>query len=138
MPIAIPESVRAVLRDKAFGHIVTRGADGAPQVTMVWMDVDGNQALVNTADGRVKVANLRRDPRVQVSVQDHNNPMSYVLLQGRATLTYDGADEHIDAMAKRFLGMDKYPWRAPTERRMLIRIDVERISGYTPQMQPWV
>lgn len=137
MPIAIPAALRTVLLDKAYGHVITRGADGSPQVTMVWMDIEGNQALFNTADGRVKVKNLRRDPRVQVSVQDRHNPQSYALLQGIATLSNEGAEAHIDAMAKRFMGLDTYPWRAPGERRILVRIDVEKISGFTPQMQPW-
>lgn len=138
MPLKLPEPLRKVLLDKAFGHVVTLNPDGSPQVTMVWMDVEGDQALYNTAEGRVKVANLRRDPRIMVSVQDRHNPQSYALLRGRATLSHTGADAHIDAMAQRFLGMDKYPWRAPGEQRVLVRIDVDRISGFTPQMQPWI
>lgn len=137
MPIALPEPLRKVLLDKAYGHVVTYNPDGSPQLSMVWMDAEGNQALYNTADGRVKALNLRRDPRIMVSVQDRSNPQSYALIQGRASLTHDGADAHIDAMAKRFLGMDKYPWRTPTEKRVLVRIDIDKIGGFTPQMQPW-
>jgi len=137
MPIAMPAALRAVLLDKAYGHVITQGSNGAPQVTMVWMDVDGNQALFNTADGRVKVKNLRRDPRIQVSVQDRHHPQAYALLQGIATLSHEGAEAHIDAMAQRFLGLDTYPWRTPGERRILVRIDVEKIGGFTPQMQAW-
>lgn len=137
MSIPLPESLRKVLVDKAYGHVITFNANGTPQVTMVWMDAEGNHPFYNTADGRVKVNNLRRDPRIMVSVQDRNNPQSYALIQGRATLSFDGAEAHIDAMAKRFLGLDNYPWRAPGEKRILVRIDIEKIGGFTPQMQPW-
>jgi len=137
MPIALPESLRKVLIDKAYGHVITFNADGSPQVTMVWMDADGNQALYNTAEGRIKVANLRRDPRIMVSVQDRNNPQAYALIKGKATISAEGADEHIDRMAKRFLDMDKYPWRVPGEKRLLVRIDIGKITGLGPQMQPW-
>lgn len=137
MPIALPESLRKVLIDKAYGHVITFNTDGSPQVTMVWMDADGNQPLYNTADGRIKVTNLRRDPRIMVSVQDRNNLQSYALIKGKAKVAAEGADEHIDRMAKRFLGMDKYPWRAPGEKRLLVRIDIDKITGFGPQMQPW-
>jgi len=137
MPIALPEPLRKVLLDKAYGHVITFNADGSPQVTMVWMDAEGNQAMYNTADGRIKVTNLRKDPRIMVSVQDRNNPQSYALIKGKATITADGADEHIDRMAQRFLGMDKYPWRAPGEKRLLVKIDIDKITGFAPMMQPW-
>ncbi len=137
MPIALPESLSKVLIDKAYGHVITFNADGSPQVTMVWMDAEGNQPLYNTADGRIKISNLRRDPRIMVSVQDRNNPQSYAVITGKAKVTAEGADEHIDRMAKRFLGMDKYPWRAPGEKRLLVRIDIDKIAGFGPQMQPW-
>jgi PPOX class probable F420-dependent enzyme len=137
MALNLPEPVRKLLTDKAYGHVITFNADGSPQLTMVWMDAEGNQALYNTADGRIKVKNLRRDPRIIVSVQNRNDPQSYVRLTGKATITDQGADEHIDRMAKRFLGMDKYPWRAPGEKRLLVRIDVDKIGGFGPQMQPW-
>ena len=137
MPIALPESLRKVLVDKAYGHVITFNADGSPQVTMVWMDAEGNQPLYNTADGRIKVTNLRRNPKIMVSVQDRNNPQSYALIKGTATITADGAEDHIDRMAKRFLGMDKYPWRAPGEKRLLVKIHIEKIGGFAPMMQPW-
>lgn len=137
MPIALPEALRKVLVDKAYGHVITFNADGSPQVTMVWMDAEGNQPMYNTADGRIKVTNLRKNPKIMVSVQDRNNPQSYALIKGTATITAEGAEEHIDRMAQRFLGMDKYPWRAPGEKRLLVKIDIEKIGGFAPMMQPW-
>ncbi len=137
MAIKLPESVQRILKDKAYGHVITHGAGGTPQVTMVWMDVDGDEVLFNTAEGRVKPANLRRDPRVVVSVQDRNDPQSYMVFHGKARVTEAGADPHIDTLAKRFLGVDTYPFRRPGERRLVVRIAVDRIGGYGPKMQPW-
>lgn len=137
MALTLPESVRNLLADKAYGHVITFNPSGTPQVTMVWMDVDGNQAVYNTAEGRIKVRNLRKDPRIIVSVQNRNEPQSYVCLTGKATLTEAGAEANIDKLAKRFLGLDTYPWRAPGEKRILVRIDVEKIGGFAPGMKPW-
>jgi PPOX class probable F420-dependent enzyme len=137
MALTLPGSIKKLLTDKAYGHVITFNPDGSPQVTMVWMDAEGNQALFNTAEGRLKPKNLRRDPRILVSVQDRGDPQAYAVLKGKATVTEQGAEDHVDRMAKRFLGMDKYPWRAPGEKRLLVRIDVEKIGGFGPQMQPW-
>ena len=137
MAIALPQSVRKILQDKAYGHVVTFNADGKPQLTMVWMDGEGDEVLFNTADGRLKPKNLRRDTRVIISVQDHNDPQSYLVFHGRASVTESGADEQIDTLAQRFLGVDKYPFRRPGEKRLVVRVKVDRIGGYGPKMQPW-
>ena len=137
MPVTLPQSVKTLLSDKAYGHVVTFNSDGNPQVTMVWMDVDGDEVLFNTADGRKKPQNLRRDPRIIVSVQSRSDPQAYAVFHGKARVTEAGADEHIDKLAKRFLGADKYPFRQPGEKRLLVRISVDRIGGYGPRMQPW-
>jgi PPOX class probable F420-dependent enzyme len=138
MAIALPQSVKKILQDKAYGHVITFDAAGKPQVTMVWMDVDGDEVVFNTAEGRLKPKNLRRDPRVIVSVQDRNDPQSYMVFHGKATLTESGADAQIDQLARRFLGLEKYPFRRPGEVRLQVRIKVDRIGGYGPKMQPWV
>jgi PPOX class probable F420-dependent enzyme len=137
MPVTLPQSVKTLLSDKAFGHVVTLNSDGKPQLTMVWMDVDGDEVLFNTADGRKKPQNLRQDPRIIVSVQDRNNPQAYAIFHGKARITEEGADAHIDKLAKRFLGADKYPFRQPGEKRLLVRISVDRIGGFGPGMQAW-
>ena len=137
MAVTLPQSVKTLLSDKAFGHVVTLNSDGKPQVTMVWMDVDGDEVLFNTADGRKKPQNLRRDPRVIVSVQSRNDPQAYAIFHGKARITEEGADAHIDKLAKRFLGADTYPYRQPGEKRLLVRISVDRIGGFGPGMQPW-
>ena len=96
MPVTLPQSVKTLLSDKAFGHVVTVNSDGKPQLTMVWIDVDGDEVLFNTADGRKKPQNLRQDPRIIVSVQDRNNPQAYAIFHGKARITEEGADAHID------------------------------------------
>jgi PPOX class probable F420-dependent enzyme len=137
MPIKLPESAKKLLQDKAYGHVVTLDAQGRPQVTMVWMDAEGDEVLFNTAEGRRKALNLRANPRVVVSVQNRNEPQSYLLVHGTAAITDSGADEHIDKLAKRLLGVDKYPFRQPGEKRVVVRIKPNRISGFAPKMQPW-
>ena len=137
MPVALPQSVKKLLQDKAYGHVVTFNAQGSQQVTMVWVDVDGDEVLFNTAEGRKKLQNVRRDPRITISVQDRNNPQAYAVFHGKARVTEASADDHIDKLAKRFLNADKYPFRQPGEKRVIVRISVDRIGGFGPKMQPW-
>jgi PPOX class probable F420-dependent enzyme len=136
MPITLPQPIRTLLQDKAYGHVVTLNAKGQPRVTMVWMDVDGDEVLFNTAEGRKKVQDLRQNPRVAVSVQDPNNPQAYAVFHGTARITTDGARAHIDKLTKRFLGLDTYPGPA-TETRLIVRISVDRIGGVAPGYKPW-
>ena len=136
MPIALPKPVKTLLEDKAYGQVVTLTTKGQPRVTMVWMDVDGDEVLFNTAEGRNKVKDLRRDPHVVVSVQDRNNPQAYAVFHGQARITEEGARAHIDKLAQRFLG-NKYPG-PPTETRLIVRISVDRISGVGPGYSSWV
>ncbi len=137
MAIALPQSVKKVLEDKAYGHILTYNPSGSPQLTMVWMDVDGDQPTFNTAEGRIKPRNLREDPRIRISIQDRSDPQAYMILYGTATVSEEGADEQIDKLAGRFMGLDKYPFRQPGETRLTVRMDVDRIGGMGPKMGPW-
>ncbi len=137
MAIKLPDSVKKILQDKAYGHVITFGAGGKPQVTMVWVDVDGDEVVFNTAEGRLKPKNLRSDPRVIISVQDRNDQQSYMVFHGKASITEAGADPHIDKLAKRFLNAEKYPFRRPGEKRLLVKTKVDKIGGYGPKMQPW-
>ena len=84
MPIKLPQSVKTLLQDKAYGHVITFNAVGQPQTTMVWMDVDGDEVTFNTAEGRLKPKNIRNDPRVIVSVQSSKDPagLRHLLRQG--------------------------------------------------------
>jgi PPOX class probable F420-dependent enzyme len=126
---ALPDNVKQLLGKKAFAHLATLMPDGSPQVSPVWVDVDGDEILVNSAEGRVKDRNLRKDKRVALSVTDPENPYSSVTIRGRvADITHQGADQHIDKMAKKYLGKDKYPFRQPGEVRVLYRIEPEKLS----------
>ena len=132
--LALPESARALLADRAYGHLVTTNPSGTPQLSMLWVDVDGDEVLVNTSEGRAKVRNMRRDPRVLLSVQARDEPQSALLIHGRVTeITSEGGDAHEQPLlAGRFLGADSYPFRAPGEQRLLVRIAAERIGGLGP------
>ena len=123
MAVTLPQSLKTLLSDKAFGHVVTLNSDGKPQVTMVWMDVDGDEVLFNTADGRKKPQNLRRDPRIIVSVQSRNDPQAYAIFHGKAQITEEGADAHIDKLSQKYLGKAQYPYRKPGEVRVLYKIE---------------
>jgi PPOX class probable F420-dependent enzyme len=126
----IPDAYRDLFDKKAFAHLATVGPDGAPQVTPVWVDYDGTHVRFNTAKGRVKVRNLRNDPRVALSIIDPDNPYRYVQVRGRITEeTEQGADAHIDALAKKYLGQDKYPFRKPGEKRVTYKVLPESVQG---------
>jgi PPOX class probable F420-dependent enzyme len=121
---------RDILDKKGFAHLATVGRDGAPQVTPVWADFDGTFVRINTARGRVKDRNLKRNPQVALSAQDPDNPYRYVQVRGRvAEMTEQGADAHIDALAKKYIGKDRYPWRRAGEVRVLVKILPERVQG---------
>ena len=137
MAITLPEAVKKILKDKAHGHVTTFNSKGTPQVTLVWLDVDGDDVVFNTAEGRLKPRNLRNDPRIVISAQDPNDPRSYVVFYGNATISDAGADEHIDTLANRFLGTDTYPFRAPGEQRLIVRTSVDRIGGHNGTMASW-
>ena len=123
-----PEKYLDLFQKKAFGAFTTLMPDGSPQTTPVWVDYrNGSEIWVNSALGRQKDKNVRRDPRVAVTVMDPDNPYRYVEVRGRVTeITRTGADEHIDQMAKKYLGQDKYPFRQPGEQRVLYKIAIEK------------
>lgn len=125
----IPATHIDLLKDKpAFANLATLNDDGGPQVTPVWVDFDGTNIIVNTAKGRVKAKNLARAPRVALSIADPANPYRYLGIQGRVIeMTESGADAHIDKMAKKYMGKDKYPGRTPGEVRVLVKIAPEKV-----------
>jgi len=127
---AIPQAYRDLFDKKAFAHVATVGTDGRPQVTPVWIDYDGTHVRFNTARGRVKTRNLERNPQVALSVQDPDNPYRYVQIQGRVTeMTEKGADAHIDALAKKYTGQDRYAHRKPGEVRVTVLVTPDKIQS---------
>lgn len=124
----IPASHLDVLEKKAFAHVATLMPDGSPQVTPVWVDVANGRVVVNTARGRRKDLNLERDRRVALSILDPENPYRGLMIRGRVIdITTEGADEHIDKMARKYLNQDKYPFRRQGEVRVLYHIDPEKV-----------
>ena len=127
MSATFPENYRDLFQKKAFGAFTTLMPDGSPQTTPVWVDWRDGEIWVNSAVGRQKDRNVRRDPRVAVTVIDPENPYRYVEVRGRVReITQDGADAHIDKMAMKYLGQDKYPFRQPGEQRVLYKISIEK------------
>jgi PPOX class probable F420-dependent enzyme len=116
-----PEDV-ALLREPQIANVATVMADGTPQVTPVWIDTDGEALLFNTAKGRVKHRNLVRNPKVAISVVDGNDFYRKVVVRGTATFVEDGADAHVDALAKKYLGLDVYPNHVADEQRVIVRV----------------
>jgi PPOX class probable F420-dependent enzyme len=126
----LPEKAKDILSKQTFAHLATLMPDGSPQVTPVWVDYEGDQIVVNTAEGRTKPQNMRNDPRVALSATDPDNPYEAVIVRGRVSeMTHAGADEHIDAMAKKYLGQDTYPFRQMGEQRVKVYIEPEVVKG---------
>lgn len=128
---SIPQSHRDILEGKNFAHIATLMKDGSPQVTPVWIDVDGDTVVFNTAEGRSKARNLDRDGRVAISVHDQANPYRYIQIRGTVQeRTTVGADAHIDKMSAKYTGNATYAGRArnPQEKRVIYRIKPESVQ----------
>jgi len=124
----ITPEVAKLFQGKNFASLASVMNDGSPHVAPTWVDLDGNTILINTAGGRVKEKNIRRDNRIALSIYDQENPYNMVSIRGKVTeLTEQGADEHIDKLAKKYLGVDKYPLRSPDEQRIILKIQPEKI-----------
>ncbi len=129
MPQAISPGFKKLLREPAYCQLATLMPDGSPQITQVWVDTDGEHVLVNTAEGRQKVKNVRRDPRVALNVVDPTNAWRIAMVRGRVVdVATEGADRLIDELAKKYLNEDRYPFRQPGEVRLTLRIAPEKIS----------
>ncbi len=130
MPATLSEGVRKLFQEPNLAHLATLMADGSPQVTPVWVDLEDGRILVNTAEGRVKPRNVRRDPHVAISIYRQDNPYSAAFIRGRVVdIRQEGADELIDKLAKKYLGQDRYPYLQPGEQRVLLVIEPEQVSS---------
>lgn len=126
----IPERYKDLFNKRAFASLATLMPGGHPQVTPVWCDFDGSRVLVNSARGRQKDRNMRRDARVSLAIMDPENPYRFLEIRGRVVeVTEEGAEEHIDRMAKKYLGLETYPNRQPGEVRVLYKIEPLRFTS---------
>ncbi len=129
MSEVIPARFLELFQKKSFGHLATLLPNGTPQTSPVWVDFDDTYVLVNSARGRLKDKNMRQRPQVALSIQDPDDPYRYLEVRGRVVeITEQGAEDHIDRFAKRYLGLDRYPYRQLGEVRVFYKIKPERTS----------
>ena len=126
---AIPEAFEDIMNSKALAALATVMEDGRPQVTPVWFQWDGSHVLINSAEGRIKDRNMRRNPQVALTIVDVGNPYRHVAIRGTIDeITLEGADDHIDKLAKKYLDKDKYPFRAEGEVRVIYKVRPDRVA----------
>jgi PPOX class probable F420-dependent enzyme len=120
---------RELISRPVLASLATLNPDGSPQITPLWIDLDGDDVVFNTARGRIKARNLEKDHRVAVSVIDPEDQYNVVAFRGTViNVTTEGADEHIDALAQKYLGVDTYPMRREGEVRIRITVRTDRIA----------
>ena len=126
----LKEQQKQFLDENPFiGIVTTLRDDGSPHSTVVWVDVDDGKPSFNTALGRAKPKHLQHDPRASLLVVDPNNAYKWVAVSGHTQLTDNGADAQIDKLAKKYIGKDEYPWRKPTETRVKVLIEPEKVDA---------
>jgi PPOX class probable F420-dependent enzyme len=128
----LPESVKQLIESKTFANFATLMPDGSPHVTQTWVDHDGDLVIINTPEGTQKHKNAMRNPKVALDVVDPTNPWNIAVIRGVVKeITFEGAREHIDKMAKKYTGSDKYQDRTPGKRRVMIKIEPTHV------IPPW-
>ena len=130
MPEQLPEKYADLLKKKAFANLGTLNRDGSPQVTPVWVDYDGKHVRVNTALGRVKDKNMRRNRHVAFSIQDPDDPYRFIAVRGEIVEITDNTDDHINALAKKYINQDKYPYKQPNEVRVTYKIRPDHVLAW--------
>jgi anthraniloyl-CoA monooxygenase len=134
-PGPIPWEFVDLFQKRSFAHLATLMGDGTPHLTPVWVDFDGRHVLINSAAGRLKDVNMEKRRQVAIEIPDPDNPNRYLAVRGPVVeITEEGADEHLDRLARRYLGLDRYPpsWRFPGEVRRIYRIDPKRVTTWDP------
>jgi PPOX class probable F420-dependent enzyme len=127
MATKLSNKARALVQRPVIANVATVDSEGRPQLTPVWIDLDGDDLAFNTAKGRAKYANLEKNPHVAISVVDPDDPYNVVVVRGSAVPTEEGADAHIDSLAKKYLGVDTYPMRRPGEVRVKYRVQPDNV-----------
>ena len=126
----LTDEQRRFLEQPYYATVTTVREDGSPHTTVVWVDVDDEGVLFNTATGRAKPRHIERDPRVSLTVIDPENGYRWISVDGRAEVTTEGANASIDKLAKKYLGKDSYPWHKPEEQRLIVRIRPDHVQAH--------
>jgi PPOX class probable F420-dependent enzyme len=126
----LTDEQRRFLEQPYYATVTTVRDDGSPHTTVVWVDVDDEGVLFNTATGRAKPRHIERDPRVSLTVIDPENGYKWISVDGRAEVTTEGANASIDKLAKKYLGQDSYPWHKPEEQRLVVRIRPDHVQAH--------
>ena len=130
MAVKMSDEVRELFEGENYAHVATLMPDGSPQVTPMWVEMRGDRILINTDDGNVKINNIQRDPRVAISIADQGNPYRSAFIRGRVVgVRREGASEHIDRLAKKYMNVDKYPYHDPDQPRAIIEIEPETVGS---------
>jgi PPOX class probable F420-dependent enzyme len=130
--VTLSEEIRKRVAAPNFWHLATLNRDGSPHVTPMWVDLEGDYVMFNTALGRVKEENLRRDPRVSLSNIDTENPYDRVEIRGRVVRFVEGeeAENAMDRLARKYVGTERYEWRIPGERRIMMLVEPTRVRHF--------
>ena len=130
MPAKLSEGVKKLFTEPNFAHLATLMPDGSPHASVVWVDIDGDRIIVNTQEGRVKPANVRRDPRVSISIYEQSNPYNSATVHGRVVeITHEGAEAGIHKLAKKYMGQDRYPYLQPGDQRVIFVIEPTHVAS---------
>ncbi|MDA4134111.1 MAG: PPOX class F420-dependent oxidoreductase [Thaumarchaeota archaeon] len=137
----LPDSVKALIEAKTYANVATLMPDGSPHVTQTWVDHEGDIVLINTFEGSQKHRNAVRNPKIALDVCDPTTPYNVAVIRGLVKeVTFDGAEEHIDRMAKKYTGQEKYQMRRPGVRRVLIKIEASHVTAPfadSPRWKAW-
>ena len=129
----IPDSHVHLLNSKALLFLATTMKDGSPQVSPLWFSVDENFILVNSAKGRIKDKNMRRNEKVSLAIVDPDNAFLWMGIQGSVVdITEIGADDHVDLLARKYLGVDSYPNRQKDQVRVIYKIRADKVYTMDP------
>ena len=139
---SLPDAVKQLIEARSFANVATLMPDGSPQVTQTWVDHEGDIILINTFEGSQKYRNATRNPKIALDICDPTSAYHMAIIRGRVKeVTFEGAEDHIDKMAKKYLGQDRYPARRPGIRRVLIKIEPTHVrapfTDTSPQRAAW-
>ncbi len=132
MTTTLSKKARALVERPVIANVATVDPQGRPQVTPIWIDLEGDELVFNSAKSRVKAHNLETNPHVAISIVDPDDPYNVVVVRGSVEPTEEGADAHIDSLAKKYMGLDTYPMRQPGEVRVKYKVRTDRVVMQSP------